>query len=207
MNKYPLAAFLLFFSLLNFKLTAQNFDINTLKKINGSESAFKTNFFKGEAQSVTFFNIAAPAGVFIAGELKHSKQLKKEAVYMMGSFVLSSIITTATKNIVKRERPFDKYPFIVKRDAGGSYSLPSGHTSAAFTTATSLSLLFPKWYVIAPAYIWAGTVGYGRLYLGVHYPTDILAGALVGAGSAWLGWKAQKWIERKHNPVKPVNPL
>ena len=205
MNK-PIAAILLtLFFLNNPRLIAQNFDITTLKSINANESAFKTSFFKGEAQTVTVFNIAAPVGVFIAGGIKHDKELKKEALYMAGSFVLSSVVTTAMKDIIKRERPFNKYSFIVKRDAGGSYSFPSGHTSAAFTTATSLSLLFPKWYVIAPSYLWAATVGYGRMYLGVHYPTDVFAGALVGAGSAWLGWKAQKWIERKHHLPKHTN--
>jgi membrane-associated phospholipid phosphatase len=177
---------------------SQNFDINLLKSINGSASSFKTNFFNADAKSVTVFNIAAPTAVFIAGELKHNKLLKKDALYMAGAFVLSTLITQASKQVVKRERPFDKYSFIVKRSDGGGYSFPSGHTSAAFTTATSLSLYFPKWYVIIPAYLWAGSVGYARLYQGVHYPTDVLAGAVVGAGSAWLGWKMQKWMDLKH---------
>jgi membrane-associated phospholipid phosphatase len=117
---------------------------------------------------------------------------------MAGAFFLSTAVTLTTKDIVKRDRPFVTYPFIIKRDAGGGYSFPSGHTSAAFTTATSLSLYFPKWYVILPSYLWAASVGYGRLYLGVHYPTDVLAGAVVGAGSAWLSWKVQKWMDKKH---------
>ena len=181
---------------------AQNADINLLKSINNNESSFKNSFFKADAQSVIIVNIAAPAALFIAGELKHNKQLKKDALYMTGAFVLSSVITQATKRIVKRERPFDKYSFIVKRISGGGYSFPSGHTSAAFTTATSLSLLFPKWYVVVPAFLWAGSVGYARMYQGVHYPSDVLAGALVGAGSAWLGWKVQKWMDHKHHTKK-----
>jgi membrane-associated phospholipid phosphatase len=181
---------------------AQNADINLLKSINNNESSFKNSFFKADAQSVTIINIAAPAALFIAGELKHNKQLKKDALYMTGAFVLSSVITQATKRIVKRERPFDKYSFIVKRSSGSGYSFPSGHTSAAFTTATSLSLLFPKWYVVVPAFLWAGSVGYARMYQGVHYPSDVLTGALVGAGSAWLGWKVQKWMDHKHHTKK-----
>ena len=102
------------------------------------------------------------------------------------------------KRIVKRTRPFEEYPFIEKRDVGGGYSFPSGHTSAAFTTATSISLYYPKWYVIVPAYLWAGRVGYARMYQGVHYPSDVLAGAFVGAASAWLSYKAQQWIEKKY---------
>lgn len=198
MVSYSRYCFLLLLVCLQCNVFSQNFDINLLKSINQNESSFKTSFFKADAQSVTVFNIAAPAAVFIAGELRHNKKLKEDALYMAGSFVLSSIITLGTKQIVKRERPFDKYSFIVKRDEGGSYSFPSGHTSAAFTTATSLSLYFPKWYVIAPAYLWAGSIAYARMYQGVHYPSDVLAGAVVGAGSAWLGWKIQKWMDHKH---------
>ncbi len=185
---------------------AQNFDINTVKSINGNPSTFKTNFFKADAQSVTVINIAAPVGVFVAGLIKHNNQLKKDAAYMAGTFILSSIVTNASKQIFKRNRPYVDYPLdVTKRDAGGGYSFPSGHTSAAFTTATSLSLYFPKWYVIAPAYLWAGSVAYARMYQGVHYPSDVFAGAIVGAGSAWLGWKVQHWMDKKHRSKKTAN--
>jgi membrane-associated phospholipid phosphatase len=200
MNKSTAAIFFLVFSICTYRLAAQNFDINTLKKINASESSFKTNFFKADAQSVTVFNIAAPVSVFIAGAIKHNTELKKDGLYMAGAFVLSTAVTHITKNIVKRKRPFEEYSFIVKRSDGGGYSFPSGHTSAAFTTATSLSLYFPKWYVIVPSYLWASSVGYARMYQGVHYPTDVLAGAVVGAGSAWLAWKVQHWMDKKHTP-------
>lgn len=181
---------------------SQNFDINLEKKINGSESNFKNNYFKATAQSVFVFNIAAPAGVFTAGLINHDKKMQKDAIYMAGGFLASAVITQGLKNIIKRDRPFVTYAYIVKRDVGGGYSMPSGHTTAAFCTATSLSLLFPKWYVIAPCYLYAASVGYARMYQGVHYPTDVLAGAAVGAGTAWLAYKAEKWIHKKHTNTK-----
>lgn len=193
-NKFILPFLFVLFYSVSF---SQNFDINLLKTINSNESSFKSNFFKADAQTVTVFNIAAPLGVFTAGLIKHNKTLQKDAAYMAGAFVLSSAITTAAKQVIRRKRPFDEYPFIIKRAEGGSYSMPSGHTSAAFTTATSLSLLFPKWYVIVPSYLWAGSIGYARMYQGVHYPTDVFVGALVGAGSAWIAWKVQKWMDKK----------
>jgi len=190
----------------SFHALAQNADINILKSINQSETSFKNNFFKATAESVTIFNIAAPVSLLTAGIIRHNQQLQKDALYMAGGFVVSSIVTQGMKRIIQRDRPFVTYPFIVKRDVGGSYSFPSGHTSAAFCTATSLSLLFPKWYVIVPSYLYAATVGYSRMYQGVHYPSDVLAGAVVGAGSAWLSYKVEKWMDKKRQPNKKSTP-
>jgi membrane-associated phospholipid phosphatase len=181
---------------------AQNFDIDLLKQINGYETAFKNDFFKGVGQSVTVVNIAAPLAILAAGLVKHDKQLQKNAAYMVAGYIVSAAVTHGLKIVIQRQRPFEKYPFIIKRDEGGGYSFPSGHTSAAFYAATSLSILYPKWYVIAPAMLWASTVGYGRLYQGVHYPTDVLAGAIVGAASAWVTYKAQQWVN-KNKTNKP----
>ena len=167
-----------------------------------STIAFKNNFFKATAQSVTVFNIVAPASILTAGIINHDKQMQKNAAYMIGGFVVSSIVTQGMKHIVRRDRPYVTYPYLIKRDVGGSYSFPSGHTSAAFCTATSLSLLFPKWYVIAPSYLYAATVGYARMYQGVHYPSDVLVGAAVGAGSAWISYKVEKWMDKKHKQNK-----
>jgi undecaprenyl-diphosphatase len=85
-------------------------------------------------------------------------------------------------------------------------SFPSGHTSSAFNTATFICLTYPKWYVIAPAALWATSVAYSRMYLGVHYPSDVLAGAVLGAGTAYLTYYLNKHysICRKFKPVKPL---
>ena len=187
--------------------TAQNVDIDLLKQINGNETAFKNYFFKAVGQSITIVNIAAPLAILTAGLVKHDKQLQKNAAYMAGGYILSAAVTQGLKRTIQRQRPFEKYSFIVKRDDGGGYSFPSGHTSAAFYAATSLSILYPKWYVIAPAMLWASTAGYGRMYQGVHYPTDVLGGALVGAASAWVTYKAQQWVNKKKaNKMPLANP-
>jgi len=184
---------------------AQNADIDLLKPINKNETSFKNKYLELNASSVTAVSIAVPAGMAIAGFIKHDNKLKLDALYTGAAFIASSIVTRATKAIVKRQRPFESYSFIVKRDdEAGGMSFPSGHTSAAFCTATSLALRYRKWYVIAPAYIFAGSVGWARMYQGVHYPSDVLAGAMVGACSAWLGYKAQKWITRKKEQKKKL---
>jgi membrane-associated phospholipid phosphatase len=110
--------------------------------------------------------------------------------------ISASLITTSLKYSVQRERPFVTYNDIQKRDVGGSPSFPSGHTSSAFALATSLSLHWRKWYVVVPSYIWATGVGYGRMYQGVHYPTDVLAGAIIGSGMAYLSYKFQQRLTK-----------
>lgn len=182
-----------------FQLTvfAQNADIDIVKSLNTNQSSFKTEYCKINANSVTFVNLAFPAGVFAVGLLKKDKKMQKDATYMAGAFILSSVITHSAKRVFKVQRPYEKYPEIKKLSSGGGYSFPSGHTSAAFTSATSMCLYYPKWYVIAPACIWATGVSVARMYQGVHYPKDILAGALLGSSSAFLSYKIQKWIEKK----------
>jgi membrane-associated phospholipid phosphatase len=174
-------------------------DIDLLKSINQNGTAFKTSFAKADAQSVLIFNMALPAAIFAEGMYRHDKQLKENAIFIAGGYLLSTAITMGTKIVVNRTRPFATYPFIIKRyDENSDYSFPSGHTSAAFCTATSVSLYYPKWYVIAPAYLWAASVGWARMYQGVHYPSDVLAGAVVGAGSAWLSYYIQKKLAHKN---------
>jgi membrane-associated phospholipid phosphatase len=126
------------------------------------------------------------------GLLKHDSALIRNSIYIGSSVVLSAIFTTVLKYAVNRPRPFVTYPDIEKVGSGGSPSFPSGHTSEAFAFATSVSLSYPKWYVIAPSFAWAGAVGYSRMDLGVHYPSDVFAGAILGAGCAWVTFKVNK---------------
>ncbi|MBL0355828.1 MAG: phosphatase PAP2 family protein [Chitinophagaceae bacterium] len=193
--------------LLTAAVNAQNFDIDLLKSINENESSFKTDFSKTVTQSVIIVNIAAPVTLLTVGLATHDKKLQKDAAYMAGGYILSTIITQGTKRIMQRARPYEKYPFIINRVNPEGYSFPSGHTSSAFYSATSLSLLYKKWYVVVPSYAWAVSVGYARMYQGVHYPSDVFVGALIGAGSAWAAYKIQKWMDKKAAAQKAVLPV
>jgi membrane-associated phospholipid phosphatase len=65
-------------------------------------------------------------------------------------------------------------------------SFPSGHAAVSTAIATSWSLSYPRWYVVGPGAVWAAAVSLSRVHLGVHYPSDILVGATLGAGMAIL---------------------
>jgi undecaprenyl-diphosphatase len=104
---------------------------------------------------------------------------------MTVSVATTYLLNLAIKQLVKRPRPFLTDPRLVPVYRPGEYSFPSGHTSSTFSVVTSLSRCYPKWYVIAPSFLWAAGVGYSRMYLGVHYPTDVTGGAVLGAGTAF----------------------
>lgn len=177
---------------------SQNTDIDFLHSINSGNSASWDKTCRIFSQSMTPVSIATPSVVFLYGIIEHDSLAKRNSYVMAASFLVSGIISTGMKYGFNRPRPFVTYPLLInKKSDAGSPSFPSGHTSSAFATATALSLAYPKWYVIAPSFLWASAVGYSRMELGVHYPSDVLVGAIVGAGSSWLMWKVNKWMSRK----------
>lgn len=103
----------------------------------------------------------------------------------------------SSKILIDRKRPFEKYPDRVdEQERPGDPSFPSIHTASAFSLATSLSIKYPKWYVIAPSALWACSVGFSRMNQGVHYPSDVLAGAVLGTGCAFANVYINKWLKK-----------
>lgn len=193
------AKILLFVLCLTFgSASAQNLDTRILRSINlpyhpGPDKAWR--FITDASIPIDF---AVPVTMFIAGLAQHDQALEVKAYETGASLVIAAGSGFILKEIIKRQRPFITYPgLIYKKQNESGYSFPSNHTSMAFSTATSLSLAFPKWYVIAPAFAFATATGYSRMYLGVHYPSDVLGGALIGAGSSFLTWELQRILNRK----------
>jgi membrane-associated phospholipid phosphatase len=178
-------------------ISAQNIDIDILRNINLNRNTNLDGAFRGISNSVTPLVIGTPVLLFSIGMVKKDSVLTRKSLYIGASVVTSAIITSILKYGINRTRPFITYPDIEKAAPAGSPSFPSGHTSDAFALATSLSLAFPKWYIIAPSFAWAGAVGYSRMDLGVHYPSDVLMGAVIGVGSAYLCYKGKQWLLKR----------
>lgn len=176
---------------------AQSTEINLLRKINVERNTSFDTPFLVTTHSASPVSIATPAVLLTVGLIKKDSLLKQNSLMMVGTLVTSSLIMASMKWGIKRDRPFVTYPDIEKLTAGGSPSFPSGHTSMAFSAATSVSIAYPKWFIIAPSFLWASAVGYSRMHLGVHYPSDVLVGALIGSGSAWLSHFVTRKIQTK----------
>jgi len=167
-------------------LNSQNLDIRLLRSFNSQETLPSDMFFRFMSNSEIYFVLGVPATITTTGFIKDNKEMVRNAVVVIAAQAINSGITLALKYSLNRDRPFITYPDITKKSSAGSPSFPSGHTSSSFALATSVTLAYPEWYIIVPSYIWAGTVSYSRMHLGVHYPSDVLAGAIVGSGSAYL---------------------
>ena len=189
-------------------INAQNIDITILSDINVNRNTSLDPTFKAITNSALPISVATPLIIYSVGLIKKDSTIKNQALFIGETFLVSAFITTALKYSIKRERPFNTYPDIENVTAAPGYSFPSGHTSTAFATATSLSMEYPKWYIIAPSFAWASAVGYSRMHLGVHYPSDVAVGAIIGSGSAYLSYKANKWINKKRaNKQKQLEPI
>ncbi len=176
---------------------AQNWDINTVHRINSWDGKFIRNYNKVVSATTPYVAIGVPVAMAVAAWARHDRELLKDAVYVGTSVAGAFVLTYGMKYIFDRQRPYERYPDRVHPySIEHSPSFPSGHTAAAFALATSLSLKYPKWYVIAPSALWACSVGVSRMNEGVHYPSDVLAGAVIGAGCAVANIYINRWLNR-----------
>lgn len=183
--------------LIAFNLPAQNCAIDILHKVNSWNGQFIRNYNKIVSVTEPYIAVGVPVVMAAVAWIRHDKELLKDAAYIGTSVAGAFAVTYGMKYLVGRERPYDKYPDRVHAYSHeNSPSFPSGHTATAFALATSLSLKYPKWYVIAPSAFWACSVGISRMNEGVHYPSDVLAGAVVGAGCAVANAYINRWLNR-----------
>lgn len=123
------------------------------------------------------------------------------ALFTFVSIVGGTLISTAFKELVDRARP-DVVPHLVEVS---SASFPSGHSMLSMTTYLTLGALLAevqgkrriKLYIIACALAVAVLVGWSRMFLGVHWPTDVLGGWCLGSAWALLCGSVAYWLQRR----------
>lgn len=126
------------------------------------------------------------------------KKTRKLGLMIALALLFGLIITNIVlKNVIARPRPFyniqDLYVLIpYPKD----YSFPSGHTTSSFAACTTLFIMLKKRYSFI-FLIFATLMGFSRLYVGVHYPTDVLCGLIIGVLCAISSYYIIKWIYLK----------
>ena len=133
------------------------------------------------------------------------KKTRKAGITVLGALAVMMVCNNfVLKNLFARTRPFNLevwkdwfvYPELVKRPS--SYSFPSGHSSSGFAAATGLCASKKK-HLIIPAFVLAAVIAFSRIYVHVHYPTDVIFGALFGILYGLIAIFLCKWILNKLN--------
>jgi membrane-associated phospholipid phosphatase len=187
----------LLFSFTIFTGLGQNFDLNTVQKINAARYKKADKALDLLSSSADYTAIASPLITLSTGLIKNDTELKQKGLNMTIGVIGTYGVGYILKTTINRKRPYEIDPKIQNYRLENDSSFPSGSTALAFTNATNLTLAFPKWYVAVPAYAYATGIGYARLHLGAHFPTDILAGAAIGTASAFISRSLNNAIRNK----------
>ena len=131
------------------------------------------------------------------------KQTRKAGLSALCAMLIGLVVVNFTiKPLVSRPRPWlviENFANLVPEHDPNSF--PSGHTCAAFAAAMVWVRTLPQKRDRVIAAVMAVLMGLSRLYVGVHYPSDVLAGAVIGALCAWVIWKVYQSVEERRNRV------
>lgn len=140
--------------------------------------------------------------------IKYKRKFLIILIFIILAATLADQMSVVFKNMFHRLRPcqdpsIKTFVHLVNGECGGLYSFVSSHAANTFDAAI-LSLLFIKrrWYSIS-ILIWAGVISYSRVYLGVHYPADVICGALLGA---FIGWSVYSLYVLTDNSILKNKP-
>lgn len=172
----------------------KNWDTDMFLFLNGFHSTFFDGFMFAVSAKFTWIPLyAALLYVLI-------KSKKKESIWLIFALVLCVVVADQIssgiiKNAVQRLRPshdgnLEGLVHLVRGRKSGMYGFVSSHASNTFGLAVLTSLFFRNKIYITIILLWAVLVSYSRIYLGLHYPLDILGGATVGVIVAFVSYFA-----------------
>ncbi|MEM0143841.1 MAG: phosphatase PAP2 family protein [Candidatus Parvarchaeum sp.] len=182
--------FVVIFLLVNFKIS-NNFDITVFKLINEKWSVNLLDpFFAAVAiYGREYFWVPVVLLMWVLGSSFNNEKAKKGALMLVIVFIAIIVIGLALKQVYYRPRPFlnpilsSIDHVLVPKDFDSSF--PSGH-ALIVAGGAAVSFLFLRRRYSIPLVIEAALVSYSRVYVGVHYPTDVIAGVILGVAIAFI---------------------
>lgn len=129
---------------------------------------------------------------------KQISDVNKTLQRVLVSVFITATITLFLKIVIPRGAPAPFIaPWLQLQLLPLRYIFPSGHTSRAFALATALAIEFPRWRIIL--ILIAVLIGFSRIYIGVHYPTDVLGGAVLGSFTSWVFLRSRQGEQSTFN--------
>lgn len=158
-----------------------SFELQFLKSVEALRTEFLNTLFQG-------ITILGEETLMILLVVTLWFAVNKKAAQKLLFITASSLcVNGIIKNLVKAPRPFTKGISCVREDTATGYSFPSGHTQGFATWSTVIAIRFKKAWLSILVGVLIVLVGLSRLYLGAHYPSDVVTGIVLGVGSAFLG--------------------
>jgi len=180
--------------------TLKGWDTDLFLLINGIHAPFFDNFMWAVSDKLCWIPL------YISVLYILIKSWKKESIWLIIAIILCIVISDQVasgilKDLVKRIRPshveaLKGVVHLVHGYSGGNYGFASSHAANSFGFAVLTSLIFNRKIYSRSIITWAIITAYSRIYLGVHYPLDVLGGAVIGSLAALLCY----WLIRKLRP-------
>jgi undecaprenyl-diphosphatase len=184
----------------------ERFDQQLFLFINSSNSPFFDKVMHAISGKLIWVPLYLAILIYLG--IKYKRKFLIILIFIILAATLADQSSVLIKNIVHRLRPCHEPSLIgmvhlVNGECGGLYSFVSSHATNCFDAAL-LSLLFIKknWYSISIV-LWAFIIGYSRIYLGVHYPGDVIGGSVIGA---FIGWTVYKLYVLTDNKILKYRP-
>lgn len=176
-------------------------DTDALLAVNGLHDVFQDAFWwMVSAKWASLLLVLALVWILLHQNRRHALLV---LLMLVLAFVIADQVSSGLiKHLVERLRPthdpsLGDAVHVVNGYRGGMYGFVSSHAANSFAAATLLALVMRHRLVTFSLLAWAALQCYSRVYLGVHYPGDILGGLVVGVLAGWLVWGLMRWIQRR----------
>ena len=183
----------------------QNIDILVVEKIYRFQHNLNSELFN--RIMIFFTNLGDHGTVWIAIALilLLNKKYRKTGILAFVSLAICSLaVNIILKPLIQRPRPFTEIADIIMLiKTPKDYSFPSGHTAASFVMVYIFFKHIKKYFI--PVFITGILIAFSRMYLSVHYPSDILAGLIIGTFSGLAGEKAVNRFTQKRLTDKKIS--
>lgn len=165
---------------------ALGWDARTLKSINSHYNHGFGQWVNAYENSLFVLGAGLPAGFWLYGKISQREDWRARGIEMAvnEALVISSVLLL--KKAVNRQRPYERFAWVRHDKTESDASFPSGHAAGSAAVATFLIMRVHKPLLTVGAILWTASVSVGRVYQGVHYPSDVLAGALIGASISYF---------------------